>query len=361
MRAAAPLPNGSPWPTHSTSLSSSARRRKDDPVLFGVEQKARPSQLERRPGADRVAGDQRAPLLPVEGEVAGRMPRRMHDPHRTDHVAIVDKLVHLSGRMLDEPEVVRHLERPGAHGWMRQPRHLLRRPIARDQVSLPLVRVNGRAAQLLQQRQSAQVRAVRVRHDDPLEILDRLADLRDLIEDALGVRVVEGIDERQLFAVVEQVGMHIGALLLPQAVDSGCDFHLFGIASALISDLTLFLFDYNAERDDVVKHLTSSARKLHKALLPSLTDSRELIMLFPVVRHYPFTVSERRREHVKYRSLGASRSGLRGSSLPPHRGTSERTVALILHDSKAMRRRDPRPSWPFCLSATPSAFQSAWQ
>ena len=93
---------------------------------------------------------------------------------------------------------------------------MLQRPVAGDGVGFPLVGVDRRAAQLFQARQAAEMRAVRMRHDDPLQVAGRAAELRDLIQDAPRVDVEQGVNQGQIHPIVDQERVYVRALSLPR-------------------------------------------------------------------------------------------------------------------------------------------------
>ena len=96
-------------------------------------------------------------------------------------------------------------------------------PVAGDDVRLPLVRIDGRAGEPLQRGEATEMRAVGMCQGDVPEVARRAADPPDVVEDDVGVRVEQGVDQRELTVTLEQVGVDSPALALPEAVDAGCD------------------------------------------------------------------------------------------------------------------------------------------
>jgi hypothetical protein len=82
------------------------------------------------------------------------------------------------------------------------------------------VGVNGRYAQALELDQPAEVRAVGVCQQDMFQVRHHLVRASYLMQHDPYIGVEEGVDDRQVFAVVEQEGAHASALLVPYAVDA---------------------------------------------------------------------------------------------------------------------------------------------
>ena len=75
--------------------------------------------------------------------------------------------------------------------------------------------VDGGPAQALEFGQPAEVGAVSVRQQDVLQVRHRLVRASYLIQHKPGVGLEEGVYERQVFAVFEQEGANMSALLVP--------------------------------------------------------------------------------------------------------------------------------------------------
>ena len=82
--------------------------------------------------------------------MAGRVARDVEDPQRADCVAVADALVDRARPVLRPVEEDPDLERVGAQRRRRLQADRLRRPVAGDDVCLPLVREHGRARLALQ-------------------------------------------------------------------------------------------------------------------------------------------------------------------------------------------------------------------
>ena len=67
--------------------------------------------------------------------------------------------------------------------------------------------------------EAAEVGAMAVRDDDPLQVGDAPAQAVDCPEHGPGVAVEEGVDERELTAVLEEEGPYVAALAAAEAVD----------------------------------------------------------------------------------------------------------------------------------------------
>ena len=80
--------------------------------------------------------------------------------------------------------------------------------------------MDGRAARAGERREAAEVGAVAVRERDPLQVGDPPAQPVDLPKHGPGVAVEEGVDERELAAVVEEEGPDVAALAAAEAVDA---------------------------------------------------------------------------------------------------------------------------------------------
>src|SRR4051794_22692263 len=132
-----------------------------------------------------------------------------------------EQLVHRTGNMLrpakPEPELERNqpqrLPRPDADG--------LRAAIAADDVCLPLVPVQPRAARLHERRHPAEMRTMRVRDRDPSQVLGALAELPDRLEQEPAVGLEQRVHERELAAVVDQERVGVPSLAVAETVDAG--------------------------------------------------------------------------------------------------------------------------------------------
>ena len=61
---------------------------------------------------------------------------------------------------------------------------------------------------------------VAVRQHDVLEVLDRTSDALYAVEDLTGVRIKEGVYERQVRTVIEEKGVYVTTLILLHAIDT---------------------------------------------------------------------------------------------------------------------------------------------
>src|SRR5438105_6024582 len=101
-------------------------------MLGLVEVERSPAGADLGPGGDSVARDQEAALRPVEGEMAGRMPRGVENLQRADRAALVEQLVHRAGHVLRPPEEEPQLEREQLQRLLREQGDRLRTPVAAD-------------------------------------------------------------------------------------------------------------------------------------------------------------------------------------------------------------------------------------
>ena len=112
-------------------------------------------------------------------------------------------------------------------------RDRLLRALAGDDVGLPFVRVTSAPLSSLsfasppRWERWAWVRRMCLRSLRPAP------DLPDQLEDAVSVVVEEGVDQRQLLAVLEQIGVDVPTLLLSDAVDAGSDAHPVAVYARL--------------------------------------------------------------------------------------------------------------------------------
>ena len=93
--------------------------------------------------------------------MAGRVARGVQHLERPERVALVEQLVDRARDVLRDVQPEPELERDQLQRLLRQDADRLRAPVARDDVRLPLVCVDGGAARALQRGEAAQVRAVR--------------------------------------------------------------------------------------------------------------------------------------------------------------------------------------------------------
>src|SRR5262249_47498624 len=145
-------------------------------VLRMVEVEDLPTGAEVGPGRDPVTGDEETALGPPEGQVTGRMPRRVHDLQRAERIAFVEQLVDGARRVLGTVEPEAELGREQLEGLVRNDRPRLRATIAGDDVRLPDVGVDRRAGGALELGEAAEMRAVCVRDRDPLDVGDRASE-----------------------------------------------------------------------------------------------------------------------------------------------------------------------------------------
>ena len=143
----------------------------------------------------------------------------MDDLERTEGVAVRERCVDGVRHVLRSVQPQPDLERPEPQLLPGQDRDRLRVPLAADDVGLPLVRVDGRAARAGERSEAAEVGAMAVRDDDPLQVGDAPAQAVDCPEHGPGVAVEEGVDERELTAVLEEEGPYVAALAAAEAVD----------------------------------------------------------------------------------------------------------------------------------------------
>ena len=157
--------------------SSSAMRRIDAACCSGLSVKAGQPASKRGQVAIASPGEQQPALGPGEREVAGRVAGHVEDLQRAERVAVADALVDRDRPVLRPVEEDPDLERVGAERRRRLQADGLGRPVAGDDVRLPLVREHGRTGRPLQRGQAAEVRAVRVREHDPLQVGGLAAEL----------------------------------------------------------------------------------------------------------------------------------------------------------------------------------------
>jgi hypothetical protein len=124
--------------------------------------------------------------------------------------------------MLPEAEGETELEREvGLERALRHERDRLRLPLALDDVPLPVVCIHVGPGGLLQDRAAAQMRAVAVSDHDVADRVARPPHRFERRQHPRPVGVVERVDERQRFAVVEQEGVDAAALPLTEGEDAG--------------------------------------------------------------------------------------------------------------------------------------------
>ena len=155
--------------------------------------------------------------------MAGRVAGHVEDLQRADRVAVADALVDRDRPVLRPVEEDPDLERIRAERRRRLQPDGLRRPVARDDVRLPLVREHGRAGLPLQRGDPAEVGTMRVREHDPLQIGGLATELSDRIEHAAGVVLEERVHERELPVRLDQVGADAASLLGAEHVHAGCE------------------------------------------------------------------------------------------------------------------------------------------
>src|SRR5215210_7583643 len=198
-------------------------------MLRRVEGEYRPSRCEYGVGGYRVAGEEDPAVRPPEGEVTWRMAGRMEYLDGADRVPVPERGVHGAGRMFAASQrgaELQVVDAPvGAQGSHRHRRDGLGCPLARDDVGLPGMGVDGRAAQGLQGGKPSEVGTVGVCQHDVLQVFYAPADGFDPFDHPPGVGVEERVDQRQLGAVVEQEGVYVASLALVHAIDSWCYFH----------------------------------------------------------------------------------------------------------------------------------------
>lgn len=198
-------------------------------MLGQVQVERGPAGAKGRPGGEGISGEERAALRSEEGQMPRRVAGRVQNLERTDLVALTYLVVNGAGRVGADAQVQAQLKRiggpPDAQRACGDVGDRLRLALTRDDIAFPLVRIDGRTAQALERSQSAQMRAMRVRQDNVLEVADVAADLLNGVHDDLAVCVEKRINKREVLAVVEQKGMDMTPLALPQAVYSGRDFH----------------------------------------------------------------------------------------------------------------------------------------
>ena len=190
-------------------------------MLLPVEVEGGPAGAEVGPGRHRVAGDEKAPLGPVEREVPRRVSRGVQHDERPERITLVEQLVDRAWFVLRPAEEEPERERPQAQRLLRQQGHRLRPPVAPDDVRLPLVREHLRAARALQRGEPAEVRAVPVRDGDPLQVARVTAESFDRVEHEPRVTLEQGVDQRQLVAVLDQERVDVPALAVAEAMDAG--------------------------------------------------------------------------------------------------------------------------------------------
>ena len=195
------------------------------PVLPLVEVEAGPAGIEARPGRHRVADDEHVALLAMKGHRSRRVPGDVQHAKRTDLISLVEAAVDRARRVLGAPEREPDPHRGGGERAARPHADGLCEALAGDDVGLPLVRVHDRPAEPLQGRQAAEMRAMRVGERDVREIARGSADRPDPLEHHRGVRVEERVHERQLVAVLEQIGVYAPTLRLAEAVHPVSDLH----------------------------------------------------------------------------------------------------------------------------------------
>ena len=92
----------------------------------------------------------------------------------------------------------------GAQRTHRHYRDRLGGTLASDDIRLPFVGVDVRTREPLEGGWPAEMGTVAVRQHDVLEVLDRTSDALYAVEDLTGVRIKEGVYERQVRTVIEE-------------------------------------------------------------------------------------------------------------------------------------------------------------
>lgn len=148
------------------------------------------------------------------------MSRRVNDLQRTDRVALSEEGIDFTRLVPVDADVERKLDVIDLERSLRDERGARRFALARDDVGFRLVCPHLGAAQLLQRRQTADVRPVRVREDNVLQIGNLAAQLLDRPHDLCAVAVVERVDQRERSVIVQQVGVNAPGLALAQRIDA---------------------------------------------------------------------------------------------------------------------------------------------
>src|SRR5215203_6445598 len=131
-----------------------------------------PARVEHRVGGYGVAGEEDPSFGPPEGEVTGRVARGLEHADGADRIPVFQRGVYGAGRVFTTSQrraELQVVDAPvGAEGTHRNRRDRLGGAFTRDDVRLPGVRVDGRAAQPLQGGKPAEVGPVGVRQYDVL-------------------------------------------------------------------------------------------------------------------------------------------------------------------------------------------------
>src|SRR5215204_3539648 len=141
-------------------------------MLCRVERERGPARPEYRVGGHGIAGEEDFSVGPPEGEVTGRVTRGLENGDGADRIPVVEHGVYGAGRVFTASQCRAELQvvdaPVGAQGTHRNRRDRLGGALTRDDVRLPGVRVDGRAAQPLQGGKPAEVGPVGVRQYDVL-------------------------------------------------------------------------------------------------------------------------------------------------------------------------------------------------
>ena len=205
-------------------------------ILIVIEREPWPAGREVGPRGDYVAGEQRAPIGPPERQASGRVPRRWDHLERADAIARFQRAIHLAGRVPAEPERQPQLKPVDFQRLARDRAHPSRLASARDYVHFPSMRAHSGGARFLQRSEAAKVRLVSMREDDVLQVRGRPAYSRNLGKHHLAVVVIQRINERQVVAVVEEVGMNVSAFLLRHAVNAWTNLHVRFLVGGMLPD-----------------------------------------------------------------------------------------------------------------------------
>src|SRR5262245_15792451 len=106
-----------------------------------------------------------------------------------------------------------------------QKRDALRLALPGNDVCLPRMRADFGAAERFESDQAGEVREVRVRQTDPLEVGDRAPHPPDRGQDHEGMRLAQRVDQRQIIAIVDQVGADIAPPRVSDGLDTGSELH----------------------------------------------------------------------------------------------------------------------------------------
>ena len=218
----APSVIGSPWPTPTIVGLERGQALQRHVVLLLVQVEGVPAGAELRPGRDGVADDREAPLGPREREMARvSAPRRAAPRTARTRSPSSSSSSTGHGNVLGPVEPEPELERDQLQRLLREDADRLRAPVAGDDVGLPAMRVDGRAALALERGQAAEMRTVAVRDRDPLQVGGVRPSSRIACSTRLRVVLEERVDERELTARVDEERVHAPALAVAEAVDAG--------------------------------------------------------------------------------------------------------------------------------------------